>query len=157
MRIGELARAMGVTADTIRFYEKEGWLPGPRRGLNSYREYGPDDVEHIRLMLDLRALGVSLADASRLASWCHSGHCSDTTQALPTLLAAQRRSVAERIERLRELDDRLARLERRLRGSTRPGLPILPAGAPCCDAAAAIGSAGSDRACCASPVGVALS
>jgi DNA-binding transcriptional MerR regulator len=75
MRIGELADRVGVSTDTLRFYERSGWLPRPERQQNSYREYDEKDVEHIRLLIDLRRLELPLEDAARIASWCHPGHC----------------------------------------------------------------------------------
>ncbi len=41
MRIGEVATATGLDTQTIRFYERKGLLPQPRRGPNSYRVYDP--------------------------------------------------------------------------------------------------------------------
>ena len=52
--------------------------------------------------------------AARLASWCHSGHCEETTGALPLQLAARRAEIEERIAGLRELDERLASLQQHL-------------------------------------------
>jgi DNA-binding transcriptional MerR regulator len=144
MRIGELAERVGVSADTVRFYEREGWLPRPLRQGNGYREYAEADVEHLRLLIDLRRLELPLDEAARLASWCHSGHCADTSAKLPHLIAGRRAEVAARIARLRELDDRLADLERHVAGPPpEPGaagraLPVLAGGGPCCDAAAAV-------------------
>ena len=60
MQIGELARRLGVSADTLRFYERSGVLPRPPRGENGYRDYGPADADRIRLMLDLRRLDLPL-------------------------------------------------------------------------------------------------
>jgi DNA-binding transcriptional MerR regulator len=152
MRIGEVAAQLGVSADTIRFYEKQGWLPGPRRGDNTYRTYSPDDVEHARLLLELRRLDVPLADAARVATWCHSGHCDDTTRALPEIIAQRRRSVAERIERLTELDAQLARLERHVRAATSRALPTIDGGGQaCCDAAASLSEQSASCRCCAPP------
>lgn len=167
MRIGELAEHVGVPADTIRFYERAGWLPRPVRRENGYREYRATDAEHLRLLIDLRRLEVPLDDAGRLAAWCHAGHCGEATGALPTLLRERRADVARRIDRLRELDARLADLERHLEaaapaavgapmvtaapGARAPGrtLTVLDAGGPCCDAAAAVTSvAEGGCACC---------
>ena len=156
MRIGELARRVGVTTDAVRFYERSGLLPRPTRRENDYRDYGEADVEHLRLLIDLRRLDLPLAEAARVAAWCHSGHCADTIEALPSLVAARRAEIAGRIEGLRTLDERLADLERHLAERARrergPGaLPVLDA--PCCDAAAAIvGSAESSCACCSTAV-----
>jgi DNA-binding transcriptional MerR regulator len=157
VRIGELAREVGVSTDTVRFYEKSGWLPRPARRENDYREYAAADAEHLRLLIDLRRLDLPLDDAARIASWCHSGHCADTRTALPSLIAARRADVARRMAGLAELDARLADLERHL---TRPGRMLtliddgLGAASPCCDAAEAVlGATAGGCACCPAPSG----
>jgi DNA-binding transcriptional MerR regulator len=151
VRIGELARQVGVSTDTVRFYERSGWLPKPSRRDNDYREYGKADAEHLRLLIDLRRLDIPLDDAARIASWCHSGHCADATSELPRLIAERRTEISDRIAGLAALDARLADLERHL---TRPrrSLDVLSVGA-CCDAAAdVLGSVEGGCTCCA-PVG----
>lgn len=148
MRIGELAERVGVSTDTLRFYERSGWLPRPERRDNAYRAYDETDVEHIRLLIDLRRLEIPLEDAARIASWCHTGHCGETTAQLPDIIARRRADIAERIDGLRELDSRLASLERHL-GRTRRALNVLNDGAPCCDVAhAVIGNIEGVCACC---------
>lgn len=47
MRIGEVAREVGVNPKTIRYYESIGLLPEPARTTSGYRDYGPDDVDRI--------------------------------------------------------------------------------------------------------------
>ena len=42
VRAGELARAAGVSTDTLRHYERKGVLGAPRRSANGYREYPPE-------------------------------------------------------------------------------------------------------------------
>jgi DNA-binding transcriptional MerR regulator len=111
MRIGELANRLGVSGDTVRFYERAGWLPSAPRQDNGYRDYREEDVEHLRLLVDLRRMDLPLDTAARLASWCHSGHCEETTAELPRELAEKRREIADRIDNLRSLDGRLAQLE----------------------------------------------
>lgn len=148
MRIGELARGVGVSTDTVRFYERSGWLPRPARRDNDYREYGVADAEHLRLLIDLRRLDVPLEDAARIASWCHSGHCADATSELPRLIAERRVAVADRIAGLQALDARLASLEGHLR-TPRRALAVVDAG-PCCDAADSVMGTGEGRCpCCA--------
>ena len=150
MRIGQLAQRVGVSTDTVRFYERAGWLPRPERRANDYREYADADVEHLRLLIDLRRLEIPLEDAARIAAWCHAGHCGDTTAELPALIARQRLDIADRLAGLRELDSRLEALQRHL-ARARPALNVLTGGAPCCDVAhAVIGSAEGGCACCRS-------
>ncbi|OGO53399.1 MAG: hypothetical protein A2V84_05740 [Chloroflexi bacterium RBG_16_70_13] len=153
MRIGELAERVGVPADTVRFYERAGWLPRPPRQGNGYREYAEADVEHLRLLIDLRRLELPLDEAARLASYCHSGHCTDTSAELPGLIATRRAELGERMSRLRDLDARLADLERHV-AEARPRnrtLNVLSATAPCCDAAAAITGVAEGGCACCSP------
>jgi DNA-binding transcriptional MerR regulator len=150
MRIGELARQVGVTPDTVRFYERAGWLPRAGRGENGYRDYTAADTEHLRLLIDLRRLDIPLDDAARLARSCHSGHCDDTTAELPRVIADRRAEIAARIDGLRALDERLADLGRHLR-NRRP-LPMATQVGPCCEAAGdvvRVGEGGCD--CCAAP------
>lgn len=148
MRIGELAQRLDVSADTVRFYERAGWLPSAPRQANGYRDYREEEVEHLRLLIDLRRMDLPLETAARLASWCHSGHCASTTAELPRQLAEKRREIAARVDDLSALDERLAQLERHLAASRpkRRELAVLSSAAPCCDAAAAI-TAGEPEAC----------
>jgi DNA-binding transcriptional MerR regulator len=150
MRIGELARQVGVSTDTVRFYERSGWLPRPARQANDYRDYGEADAEHLRLLIDLRRLDLPLDDAARIAAWCHSGHCADSTAELPRLITERRAAIADRIAGLQALDARLASLGRHLR-TPRSALAVIGT-APCCDAADAVkGSGDGDCSCCTTP------
>jgi DNA-binding transcriptional MerR regulator len=150
MRIGELARSVGVSTDTVRFYERSGWLPRAPRRDNDYREYGEADAEHLRLLIDLRRLDVPLQDAARIASWCHSGHCQEATSELPRLIAERRAAIADRMAGLAALDGLLANLERHVSAPPRR-LAVLQAGS-CCDAADAVTNAAeSSCSCCAVP------
>ena len=96
MRIGEVARELGVSADTVRFYERSGFLSAPQREENGYRDYGPAEIERLRLLLDLRRLDLPLEEAAKLAGWCQSGHCTQTTAELPEALAAKRDDLRRR-------------------------------------------------------------
>lgn len=148
MRIGEIARQVGVSTDTVRYYERSGWLPRASRRDNDYREYGEPDVEHLRLLIDLRRLDVPLEDAARIAGWCHAGHCADTTAELPLLIDQRRADIAERIAGLEALDARLAGLGRHLARPART-LAVLGASGACCDAAeAVVGTVGGGCSCC---------
>jgi DNA-binding transcriptional MerR regulator len=150
MRIGELARQLGVSTDRLRFYEREGWLPRPERTDNGYRAYRAEDVEHLRLLLNLRRIDLPLEEAARLASWCHAGHCEETSSSLPALIARRRSELHGRMEELSRLDERLAELQGHLAAGS--GLTMIDASAPCCSSAAAVFDAveGSCRCCAVS-------
>lgn len=61
MRIGELAEAVGLSRDTLRFYEKRGLLRA-RRGANGYRDYPAEAVEWLRYLRLAQSLGFTLAE-----------------------------------------------------------------------------------------------
>lgn len=153
MRIGQLAERIGVSTDTIRFYERSGLLPRPARQQgNDYREYGEPDVEHLRLLIDLRRLDLPLDDAARIASWCHSGHCAESTGALPELIRSRRAAISERIAGLHALDERLADLEGHLAtGRAARQLTVLGDGGACCEAAGAVTATSEGTCACCAP------
>lgn len=150
MRIGEVARHVGVSTDSVRFYERSGWLPPAARRDNAYRDYSDADVEHLRLLIELRRLDVPLADASRIAGWCHSGHCGDATAELPRLIRDRRADIANRISGLRDLDERLADLEHHLTVG-RGALTVLGQREPCCEAAGAVADSIARQCACCRP------
>jgi MerR family copper efflux transcriptional regulator len=145
MRIGELARRAGVSTDTVRFYERQGLLPRPARRENGYRSYTDADAEHLRLLVDLRSLEIPLEQAAEVATMCHAGHCADTWRELPSVIARQREAIAQRIARLQTLERRLAFLDSHLEETRIPAQAVVGA---CCDAAAAVMTAGEGRCPC---------
>lgn len=60
MKIGQVAADAEVSVDTVRFYERRGLLPAPRRRPSGYREYPPSTVERIRMARSLQPLGFTL-------------------------------------------------------------------------------------------------
>ena len=69
MRIGHVARAVGTTPRTIRYYEEIGLLEasGPPRPSGAHREYTEADVERLREILRFKdLLGVSLEELREL-------------------------------------------------------------------------------------------
>lgn len=66
MRAGELARAAGVSTDTLRHYERKGVLGAPRRSANGYREYPPEALARVLLVRRALAFGFTLDELSRV-------------------------------------------------------------------------------------------
>ncbi|MDO5504481.1 MAG: MerR family transcriptional regulator [Actinomycetia bacterium] len=64
MRIGELAERTGVSAATLRVWERRYGLLHPSRTLGGYRIYGPDDERRVRAVIALRHQGVSAGAAA---------------------------------------------------------------------------------------------
>lgn len=70
MKIGELAKSAGVTAHSIRYYEREGILPKARRRYDSgYREYDEDARARLLFIKHAQGCGLKLADIKILLEW----------------------------------------------------------------------------------------
>lgn len=68
VRIGELARWAGMTADGIRFYEKCALLPKAPRRTERFRLYTALDLERVRFIRRMQTLGFSLREIRQLSS-----------------------------------------------------------------------------------------
>lgn len=62
LKIGELARHVGMTAKAIRFYEARRVLPPSTRGANGYRLYGQGALELLTFVKQATGLGLTLAE-----------------------------------------------------------------------------------------------
>lgn len=66
MTIGKAAEQAGVSAQAIRYYEREGLLPAPFRTHTGYRLYGAETVGRLNLIRQARALGLSLEEVKEI-------------------------------------------------------------------------------------------
>jgi DNA-binding transcriptional MerR regulator len=76
MRIGELARRSGLNTSLIRFYEAKGSLNAVSRKANGYREYPPDTVIILGIIVGAQRTGFSLDEIKQilpadLGNWRH--------------------------------------------------------------------------------------
>lgn len=67
--IGKLARAAGVSADTVRYYERRGLLAPPARAKSGYRSYGEADLRRLVTIRRARAVGFSLSEIAELMAF----------------------------------------------------------------------------------------
>lgn len=106
MKIGALARATGLSCDTLRFYEKLGLIRSTRAD-NGYRQYAPDTTPFVMLIRTAQTLGFTLAEigGSMAAVW----GAQDPDAAVAALLAAKVKSIDERIVELQRLRKELLR------------------------------------------------
>jgi MerR family mercuric resistance operon transcriptional regulator len=113
VRIGELAGACGVSPDTIRFYERKGLLPQPRRTGAGHRIY--DDSAPGRVMFIRRAheIGLSLADVHELLRLRERGHslCGPLAERLAARLTAVEQKLDELTQTRRVLKENIERCD----------------------------------------------
>lgn len=62
MKVIELAKAANVTAETVRYYTREGLLSAKRNPHNGYKVYDQDALQRLQFISKSRALGFSLKD-----------------------------------------------------------------------------------------------
>ena len=73
--VSQLAREVGVSADTVRFYEREGLLPAPRRTAAGYRQYDATMVDRMTFIQGATRLGLTLSDVRDLLAVRDTGVC----------------------------------------------------------------------------------
>lgn len=116
MKIGELAKAAATTVETVRYYEREGLLPAPERGMNNYRSYGQLHLERLRLIRNCRALDMTQGEIRAILSLAdnHQAGCGGINELFDEHIA----HVDARIAELTQLREQLSDLRQRC-GSAR--------------------------------------
>ena len=116
--ISTAARAAGVSADTLRFYERKGVLPPPTRSAAGYRLYSPSVVERVRVVRRAMAVGFTLEELARVLRARDTGGVP--CREVRAIAARKLEDIEQRLRALRAvkrdlqaaLEDWDARLER---------------------------------------------
>jgi len=106
--IGELSREVGLPVETIRYYEREGLVPKPRRSGGNYRLYSETHRERLSFIRHCRSLDMTLDEVRSLLAYkdAPTGSCGEVN----ALLDSHIQHVAERISELRRLRKQLQAL-----------------------------------------------
>ena len=105
MLIGELADAVGLPSQTIRFYERKGLLPAPERGANGYRNYDESTLIRLHFVQTAQAAGLTLAEIGRIIDLRDDGNVPCAHVA--TLIHSKVDDVRARIRDLATLEAEL--------------------------------------------------
>ena len=60
MKIAEVSKRYGLSADTLRYYERIGLLPGVTRNASGIRDYSEQDCARVEFVKCMRAASVSI-------------------------------------------------------------------------------------------------
>ena len=106
MRIGEVARKVGVATSAIRFYEEVGLLPVPERTTSGYRVYDAPVVDRLAFIRVGQGVGLTLNELREVLLIRDRGDtpCQHVTDLINTRI----RELDERISDLRKLRKDLA-------------------------------------------------
>jgi DNA-binding transcriptional MerR regulator len=84
LRIGQVARLLGVSIDIVRSWDRNGLIDVPRDPVNGYRSYGAREISRLRVIRMLSRAGYSLAAILRMLIQLDRGETADLRRALDT-------------------------------------------------------------------------
>lgn len=108
LTIGQLARQSGCKIPTIRYYERIGLMPEPKRTKGNQRIYQDHHVQRLTFIRHGRELGFTLDDIKDLLRL--SEHPDAPCDQADAIARRHLNSVRERIRRLKLLEGELARM-----------------------------------------------
>jgi DNA-binding transcriptional MerR regulator len=103
LTIAEAAQESGLSAHTLRYWERAGLLAPITRNGSGHRRYAEEDLERIKFLTKLRATGMPIRQVRRYAELLNGG--DDTNEERLALLEAHREAVRA------HLDETAAHLE----------------------------------------------
>ncbi|MES2143318.1 MAG: Cu(I)-responsive transcriptional regulator [Pseudomonadota bacterium] len=123
MNIGEAAKASGVSAKMIRYYESVGLIPTAGRTLSGYRVYTTTEVQMLRFIRRSRDLGFAVEKIEELlALWRdRTRHSADVKR----LALEQVDGLERKVHEMQAMIDTLRHLADACCGDHRPDCPIL--------------------------------
>ena len=108
LSISEVCKRTGLSARTVRYYEELGLLPGVRRRAGARRVYGADELDRLRFITRLKALGLALEEIGELnAVHAIGGSTRAMLARLDQLLARRLLELDARITELDSLRDQI--------------------------------------------------
>jgi DNA-binding transcriptional MerR regulator len=86
LRISALAKSVGVTAKTLRYWERIGLLPRANRTHTGYRIFAPEVMCYIDFILKAKTVGLTLSEMRRVIEVAHGIHAPRWCNGLMTLM-----------------------------------------------------------------------
>lgn len=100
LTIAEAAEQTGLTAHTLRYYERDGLMRTPiRRSTSGHRAYDEADLTWITLIAKLRATGMPIRDVKQYAALVRAGAGNETERL--ALLKTHRERVLTQLDEVR--------------------------------------------------------
>ena len=105
MTITEVCKKYGLTADTLRYYERVGLLPRVRRTSGGVRDYSDSDCGWVEFVKCMRGAGVGVEALAEYVGLFKDG--GSTAEARKRILVRERDRMAKRADEMREALERL--------------------------------------------------
>ena len=94
--IGDLARRIGVNIETIRYYERVGLMPRPKRTSGGQRVYDESDLRRLGFIRKARELGFQIEDTRALVALRGADHACPDVKAIAERQLARVRAEMRR-------------------------------------------------------------
>ncbi len=109
LTIGQVADAADVNIQTIRYYERRGLVPTPRRTSTGYRQYADDAVARLRFIKHAQELGFSLREIQELLGLQvrHGAACDAVARKTTDKIALVQQRIRD-LQRMKRTLERLA-------------------------------------------------
>lgn len=104
--IGGLAKAAGVSVETVRYYQRRGLLIEPARPPGEVRRYGEEELRRLKFIRSAQAAGFTLNEIGELIAL----DSSDDRARARALAEARVAAIDEKIAELKQARDALAGL-----------------------------------------------
>lgn len=121
-RIGELSSLLGLSADTLRYYEKIGLLPPVRRNASGLRHYDEKDVSRLNFIRRAQRMNFTLAEIAHLMEMRENPQ--NARSEVRALMQTKLHDVEAHIEELKTLRTEMRLLINLCRGAVE-GCPII--------------------------------
>jgi DNA-binding transcriptional MerR regulator len=105
MTISEVSEKLGVSQDTLRYYERIGLLPRVNRNKSGIRDYSEEDCKWIEFIKCMRSAGLPIEVLIEYVRLFQQG--DETIQARKELLIEQRKQLLKRMEDMQKTLERL--------------------------------------------------
>ena len=106
MKIAEVSKRYGISADTLRYYERIGILQGIPRNASGIRDYNEANCKTVEFVKCMRDAGMSIEALTEYMDLFYRG--DETMERRKAILQNQREDIRRRIV---ELEDALSRLD----------------------------------------------
>ncbi|MBX3743540.1 MAG: heavy metal-responsive transcriptional regulator [Akkermansiaceae bacterium] len=103
-----LARAAGIGAETLRFYEQKNLVKAPERNASGYRIYGQDDLDRLQFIQRAKGLGFSLDEIRELMTL--TGNIRTPRRKVRQFAKARLQAIRQKIEALNAMEQALGAL-----------------------------------------------
>jgi DNA-binding transcriptional MerR regulator len=105
MKIAEVSEKYGLSADTLRYYERVGLLPSVTRTESGIREFSEVDIKRVEFIKCMRSAGLPVEVLTEYIALVQQG--DSTTAARKAILSEQRELLKARMQEMQKTLDLL--------------------------------------------------